>query len=65
MYAECAIPLYVIIDPSENVCTVHSKPARTGNYTEQDTIAFGEDLVLPLEGREVVVKTDGFPRSEG
>ncbi|AJF65296.1 Uma2 family endonuclease [Streptomyces vietnamensis] len=65
MYAECAIPLYVIIDPSENVCTIHSKPARTGVYTEQETIAFGEDLVLPLEGREIVVKTDGFPRSEG
>ncbi|MER5208583.1 Uma2 family endonuclease [Streptomyces sp. NPDC002825] len=65
MYAECGIPLYVIIDPSENVCTIHSKPARTGVYTERETIPFGEDLVLPLEGREIVVKTDGFPRSEG
>ncbi|WP_225801975.1 Uma2 family endonuclease [Streptomyces sp. NK15101] len=64
MYAECAIPLYVIIDPAENVCTVHSRPARTGACTEQATIPFGEDLVLPLEGREIVVKTDGFPRSE-
>ncbi|MFH8620506.1 Uma2 family endonuclease [Streptomyces vietnamensis] len=65
MYAECAIPLYVIIDPSENVCTIHSKPARTGVYAEQESIPFGEDLVLPLEGREITVKTDGFPRSEG
>ncbi|MFI1714154.1 Uma2 family endonuclease [Streptomyces litmocidini] len=65
MYAECAIPLYVIIDPSENVCTLHSRPARTGVYAEQESIPFGEDLVLPLEGREIVVKTDGFPRAEG
>ncbi|MFI8320902.1 Uma2 family endonuclease [Streptomyces sp. NPDC085529] len=65
MYAECAIPLYVIIDPSENVCTVHSNPTRTGTYTEQEKIPFGEDLVLPLEGREIVVRTDGFPRAEG
>ncbi|MFF4171057.1 Uma2 family endonuclease [Streptomyces sp. NPDC001744] len=63
MYAECAIPLYVIIDPSENVCTVHSGPARTGVYAGRETIPFGEDLVLPLEGREIIVRTDGFPRS--
>ncbi|MGO4630758.1 Uma2 family endonuclease [Streptomyces sp. 2RAF24] len=63
MYAECAIPLYVIIDPSENVCIVHSSPARTGTYTEQQRVPFGEDLVLPLDGREIVVKTDGFPRA--
>jgi Uma2 family endonuclease len=61
MYAKCAIPLYVIIDPSDNTCTV--KPSRTGTYAEQETIAFGEDLVVPLDGREIVVKTDGFPRS--
>ncbi|MGW4743867.1 Uma2 family endonuclease [Streptomyces sp. NPDC004290] len=65
MYAECGIPLYVIIDPSENVCTVHSHPTRTGTYADQEQIPFGEDLVLPLEGREITVKTDGFPRSEG
>ncbi|WP_405853666.1 Uma2 family endonuclease [Streptomyces sp. NBC_00090] len=64
MYAECAIPVYVIIDPSDNTCTIHSNPTRTGVYVDQEQIAFGEDLVLPLEGREIVVKTDGFPRSE-
>ena len=65
MYAECAIPLYVIIDPSDSTCTIHRNPTRTGVYVEQEQIAFGEDLVLPLEGREIVVKTDDFPRSEG
>ncbi|MFB7514967.1 Uma2 family endonuclease [Streptomyces sp. NPDC056144] len=65
MYAECAIPLYVIIDPSDNTCTIHRRPTRRGTYDEQEQIAFGEDLVLPLEGRDIVVKTDGFPRSEG
>lgn len=65
MYAECAIPVYVIIDPSDNTCTIHSNPTRTGTYDEQEQIVFGEDLVLPLVGREIVVKTDGFPRSEG
>ncbi|MFF3318021.1 Uma2 family endonuclease [Streptomyces sp. NPDC003035] len=64
MYAECAIPLYVIIDPSDNTCTIHSRPTRTGTYAEQEQIAFGEDLVLHLSGREIVVKTDGFPRDD-
>ncbi|MFC8272425.1 Uma2 family endonuclease [Streptomyces sp. NPDC057271] len=63
MYAECAIPLYVIIDPSDATCTIHSRPTRTGTYDQQVQIPFGEDLVLPLEGREIVVTTDGFPRS--
>ncbi|MFD8639569.1 Uma2 family endonuclease [Streptomyces zaomyceticus] len=65
MHAECAIPVYVIIDPSDDTCTIHSRPTRRGTYDEQEQIAFGEDLILALEGREIVVKTDGFPRSEG
>ncbi|MFI8366005.1 Uma2 family endonuclease [Streptomyces sp. NPDC085466] len=52
MYAECAIPLYVIIDPSDNSCVLHSKPTRTGVYPAQEKIPFGEDLMLPLEGRD-------------
>ncbi|MFF9015063.1 Uma2 family endonuclease [Streptomyces sp. NPDC014870] len=64
MYAECGIPLYVIIDPSDSTCTIHSRPTRTGTYGEQEQIAFGEDLVLPLQGREIVVTTDGFPRDD-
>ncbi|MFF8836640.1 Uma2 family endonuclease [Streptomyces sp. NPDC015130] len=64
MYAECAIPVYVIIDPSDHTCTIHSRPTRRGTYDEQEQIAFGEDLAPPLEGREIIVKTDGFPRSE-
>lgn len=65
MHAECAIPVYVIIDPSDGTCTIHSRPTRRGTYDEQEQITFGEDLILALEGREIVVKTDGFPRSEG
>lgn len=64
MYAECAIPLYVVIDPSDNSRAIHGDPTRTGVYTEQEKTPFGEDLVLPLEGRAFVVKTDGFPRAE-
>ncbi|MFF9144184.1 Uma2 family endonuclease [Streptomyces sp. NPDC014861] len=63
MYARSTIPLYVIIDPSDRTCTMHRDPTAAGTYAQEEKIPFGEDLVLPLEGREIVVKTDGFPRA--
>ncbi|MCX4667098.1 Uma2 family endonuclease [Streptomyces sp. NBC_01381] len=32
LYAECGIPLYVIIDTEDSVCTVHRRPTRIGSY---------------------------------
>ncbi|MCX4749666.1 Uma2 family endonuclease [Kitasatospora sp. NBC_01287] len=62
LYAECAIPLYVVIDPATALCTVHSDPQATGSYARSEPVPFGEDLVLPLEGRTIVIDTTGFPR---
>ncbi|MCC9308963.1 Uma2 family endonuclease [Kitasatospora sp. RB6PN24] len=62
LYAECAIPLYVVIDPATAICTVHGSPQHTGTYATAVRVPFGEDLVLPLEDRKIVIKTDGFPR---
>lgn len=61
-YAECSIPVYVVIDPAEAVCVVHSAPQSTGTYRKTEAVPFGEDLVVPLEGREIVIRTDQFPR---
>ncbi|QEU94247.1 Uma2 family endonuclease [Streptomyces kanamyceticus] len=63
LYAECGIPVYVVIDPEVGACTVHRGPTRTGTYDDATDIAFGQDLVLPLQGREITVRTDGFPKS--
>ncbi|MEE1811406.1 Uma2 family endonuclease [Streptomyces sp. BE133] len=65
MYAECGIPVYVIIDPSTGTCTIYRHPTRTGTYRDEDEVPFGQDLVLPLEGRDIVVTTDGFPVADG
>ncbi|MGF1426215.1 Uma2 family endonuclease [Kitasatospora sp. LaBMicrA B282] len=62
VYAECAIPLYVVIDPATALCTVHSAPQSTGAYDSIEQVPFGEDLVLPLDGRTITINTDGFPR---
>ncbi|WP_329563315.1 Uma2 family endonuclease [Kitasatospora sp. NBC_01266] len=61
LYAECGIPVYVVIDPSTAICTLHSSP-QGGRYEASEPVPFGEDLVLALDGRTIVVKTDGFPR---
>ncbi|MER8182513.1 Uma2 family endonuclease [Kitasatospora sp. NPDC094015] len=65
LYAECGIPVYAVIDPREGMCTVHSAPQRSGVYREIERVPFGQDLTVPLEGRTVVITTDGFPRDPG
>ncbi|MEV0252906.1 Uma2 family endonuclease [Streptomyces sp. NPDC050732] len=63
LYAECGIPLYVVIDPEAGSCTVHRGPTRTGTYDDATDVPFGQELVLPLTGREITVRTDGFPKA--
>ncbi|MGC0318281.1 hypothetical protein QBC98_006798 [Kitasatospora acidiphila] len=61
-YAQCGIPIYVVIDPASAVCTVHSSPRSSGAFADREEVPFGADLVLHLEGREMVIETTGFPR---
>ena len=63
LYAECGIPLYVVIDPEDGVCTVHRGPTRTGSYEDETKVPFGQDLTLPLQGRDITITTDGFPKA--
>lgn len=63
LYAECGIPLYVVIDPEDGVCTVHRGPTRTGSYEDEAKVPFGQDLTLPLQGRDITITTDGFPKA--
>ncbi|MGW7076400.1 Uma2 family endonuclease [Streptomyces sp. NPDC054866] len=63
LYAECGIPLYVVIDPEDGVCAVHRGPTRTGSYEDEVKLPFGQDLVLPLQGRDITIATDGFPKA--
>ncbi|MFH8485606.1 Uma2 family endonuclease [Streptomyces longisporoflavus] len=62
LYAECGIPLHVVIDPEDGVCTVHRGPTRSGGYADEAKIPFGQDLVLPLQGRDITITTGGFPK---
>ncbi|MED7954136.1 Uma2 family endonuclease [Streptomyces sp. BE20] len=60
-YGGCGIPLYVVVDQAEAVCTVHSAPQRTGGYREAERVPFGNDVFLPSADRTLVLSTDDFP----
>ncbi|MEU6763463.1 hypothetical protein ABZ916_13165 [Streptomyces sp. NPDC046853] len=53
----------MVIDPEDGVCTVHRGPNRTGSYEDATKIPFGQDLILPLHGRDITITTDGFPKA--
>ncbi|MEV7598699.1 Uma2 family endonuclease [Kitasatospora sp. NPDC089797] len=59
--AQSGVPLYVVVDPAAACCTVHTAPSPGGSYREAERVPFGNDLFLPLGGRTVVLRTDGFP----
>ncbi|MGW6913156.1 hypothetical protein ACWGB8_04935 [Kitasatospora sp. NPDC054939] len=63
--AGAGVPLYVVVDPAEEVCTVHSRPLPDGGYREAERVPFGNDVFLPLADRTLVLRTDGLPADPG
>ncbi|MEV6207764.1 Uma2 family endonuclease [Kitasatospora sp. NPDC051914] len=61
-YAGHGVPVYVVVDPAEGVCTVHSDPQPAGAYHLAERVPFGEDVNVQLKGRTLVVATGAFPR---
>ncbi|MFD0347033.1 hypothetical protein ACFQ0M_15275 [Kitasatospora aburaviensis] len=59
------MPLYVVVDPEEAACTVHSHPEPSGAYREAERVPFGNDVFLPLAERTLVLSTDGFAPDPG
>jgi hypothetical protein len=60
-YAEAEVPPYVIADPYQGQCHVHTDPER-GDYDEPTTFDFGTDIDLTGTVVDLVLKTDEFPR---
>ncbi len=61
VHADARVPLYVVVDPGEAVCTVHSRPLPGVGYREAERVPFGNDLFLPLGERTLVLETGDFP----
>ncbi|WP_018567088.1 Uma2 family endonuclease [Streptomyces sp. PsTaAH-124] len=60
-YAEAEVPVYVIADPYQGRCFVHTDP-KDGDYGSRTVVDFGTDVDLTGTTVGLVVPTDEFPR---
>lgn len=60
-YATAEVPVYVIADPYQGRCLIHTDP-KDGDYAEPVRVDFGTDIDLTGTVVDLVVKTDAFPR---
>lgn len=60
-YAVAEVPVYVIADPYQGRCYVHTHP-KNGDYVTRTRVDFGGDLDLTGTIVDLTLKTDEFPR---
>jgi Uma2 family endonuclease len=58
-YARGEVPVLLLIDPVEGVCTLFTEP-RAGEYSVRQIVKFGEVLVVPADDVAVEFRTDGL-----
>jgi len=57
-YARCGIPVYLVVDQTNGICVVFSKPEGSRYQTRRD-IPYGEPVTLPLDP-PATIETSGF-----
>ncbi|MFI8349936.1 Uma2 family endonuclease [Streptomyces sp. NPDC085596] len=60
-YAVAEVPVYLIADPYQGRCHVHTDP-KEGDYTTVTNVAFGTNVNLTGTVVDLVLKTGDFPR---
>ncbi|MFF5534206.1 Uma2 family endonuclease [Streptomyces cinerochromogenes] len=60
-YATAEVPVYLIADPYQGRCLVHTDP-KDGDYAVSTRVDFGTDIDLTGTVVDLVLKTDDFPR---
>ncbi|MEV5733714.1 Uma2 family endonuclease [Streptomyces sp. NPDC052292] len=59
-YADAEVPVYLIADPYQGRCHVHTDP-KEGDYARVTRVDFGTDVDLTGTVADLVLKTDAFP----
>ncbi|MEU6604850.1 Uma2 family endonuclease [Streptomyces shenzhenensis] len=59
-YAVAEVPVYVIVDPYQRRCHVHTNP-KGGDYAVQTRVDFGTDIDLTGTVVDLTLRTDEFP----
>ncbi|MFI7318888.1 Uma2 family endonuclease [Streptomyces venezuelae] len=60
-YAEAEVPVYLIVDPYQGRCHVHTDP-KDGEYRTESKSDFGKEIDLTGTVVDLVLATDKFPR---
>ncbi|MEU5777209.1 Uma2 family endonuclease [Streptomyces venezuelae] len=60
-YAEAEVPVYLIVDPYQGRCHVHTDP-KDGEYRTESKSDFGKEIDLTGTVVDLVLATDTFPR---
>jgi hypothetical protein len=55
-YARGGVPVLLLIDPAERVCTLFTEP-KDGEYSVRQIIKFGEPVFIPVEDGAVELST--------
>jgi len=58
-YARGGVPVLLVIDPADLVCTLFTEP-RGGEYSVRQIVKFGERLFIPADEGAVELGTDGL-----
>jgi Uma2 family endonuclease len=58
-YARGGVPVLLLIDPVERVCTVFTEP-KAGEYSVRQIVKFGEPLVIPADDGIIGFPTGGL-----
>jgi hypothetical protein len=58
-YARGGVPVLLIIDLSERICTLFTEP-RNGEYSVRRITKFGESVAIPAGGIPVALPTENF-----
>jgi len=58
-YARGGVPVLLLIDPVERICTLFTEP-RTDEYSVRQIVKFGEPLIIPTDDGVVELPTDNL-----
>lgn len=60
-YAVAEVPVYLVADPYQGMCTVYTEP-KDGDYQCEMRVGYGSVVDLTTTPLELTLKTDEFPR---
>ena len=61
VYATAEVPVYLIADPYQGKCHLHTQP-KNGDYLSELSVTFGADIDMTTTLLALTLKTEEFPR---